>query len=109
MADASVIVVPTTVLGELEGGFMRGSRYHDNAERLTEFLDEPFVMTLNVTASTARRYGEVYSALYAAGTPVSANDMWIAAATLDCGGHLLTLDSDFERISGLPMTRLAPI
>jgi predicted nucleic acid-binding protein len=35
------------------------------------------------------------------------NDIWIAAAALDCGGRLLTFDKDFERIPGLPVTVLA--
>ena len=34
-------------------------------------------------------------------TPVPVNDIWIAAATLDCGGTLLTFDRDFERVAGL--------
>ena len=32
--------------------------------------------------------------------------MWIAAATMECGGHLLTFDRDFERIPGLEHTLL---
>ena len=38
--------------------------------------------------------------------PSRPNDMWIAAATMECGGHLLTFDRDFERIPGLEHTLL---
>jgi len=51
--------------------------------------------------SVARHYGRVFAALKRDGTPIPVNDIWIAAATLDCGGTLLTFDRDFERIPGL--------
>jgi len=41
------------------------------------------------------------------GMAVPVNDMWIAAAAMECGGHLLTFDLHFERISGLERTVLA--
>ena len=34
------------------------------------------------------------------------NDVWIAAATLECRGHLLTFDSDYRRVGGLEYTLL---
>ena len=34
------------------------------------------------------------------------NDVWIAAATLECRGHLLTSDSDYRRVGGLEYTLL---
>ncbi len=33
---------------------------------------------------------------------------WIAAATLDCSGNLVTFDAHFEKIAGLPWTLLTP-
>ncbi len=41
-----------------------------------------------------------------AGTPVSVNDIWIAAATVDCGGHVVTFDRDFHRMKPLDYTVL---
>jgi len=73
---------------------------------LGEFLDELFVAVLPTTETTARRYGEVFARLRRRGTPIPVNDIWIAAATLDCGGHLLTFDRDFEAIEELPVTVL---
>lgn len=100
---AEHIVIPTTVIGELESGFELGSRQLDNRRALIEFLGEPFVSVLNITRSVAQRYGETYASLRRAGTPMPTNDIWIAAATLDCGGRLLTFDSDFRRVVGLPL------
>ena len=82
--------MPATVLGELEAGFLLGQRTRENRVALSEFLEEPFVSVLPTTPEVARRYGEIFARLRKAGTPIPVNDIWIAAATVDCGGHLLT-------------------
>lgn len=101
IADAAVVLVPTTVLGELHAGFALGSRRTDNERVLDDFLGEPFVAVLPVSADVARRYGEIYASLRRAGTPIPINDVWIAAAAMDAGATLVTFDADFERIAGL--------
>jgi predicted nucleic acid-binding protein len=101
IAAADVVLVPATVLGELHGAFELGSRGRANRVGLTEFLDEPFVLTVPVTADVARQYGRVFAALRRAGTPIPVNDIWIAATTIDQGACLLTFDSDFERVAHL--------
>ena len=107
VARASIVYVPTTVLGELEAGFLLGRRYQENTQALTEFLSEPFVAILSVTADVAKRYGKVFMQLRKAGTPVPVNDIWIAATALDAGAHLLTLDRDFDHIVDLEHTVFA--
>jgi tRNA(fMet)-specific endonuclease VapC len=89
------------VLGELQGAFELGSRVQENLVALTEFLAEPFVTVIPTTPSVARLYGRIYAALRRAGTPIPANDMWIAAATLEMGACLVTFDGDFARVQGL--------
>lgn len=106
IAAAAAVLVPTIVLGELEAGFRHGSRAADNRRVLGEFLDEPFVSIIDVDRSVAQRYGETFAQLRGAGTPMSTNDVWIAAATLDCGGTLATFDRDFGRVKGLPVVLL---
>jgi len=101
VAGADSVCLPVTVLGELEAAFDLGTRPKANRVSLAEFLDEPFASTLPVSRSTARRYGQLFAALRRAGTPIPVNDIWIAAATLDCGGHLLTFDQHFRHIDGL--------
>lgn len=108
LAAAATVVIPATVLGELEAAFQLGRRAPENGLRLAEFLSESFVTVWPTTAAVARHYGRLFAALKRAGTPVPVNDVWIAAACLDCVGRLVTFDSGFERISGLDVTRLLP-
>jgi tRNA(fMet)-specific endonuclease VapC len=104
VAQAEVVFLSTTVIGELEAGFRVGSRYLANRRALEDFLEEPYVQVVDVNMDVARRYGEVFAALRAAGTPVPINDIWIAAAALTRDAHLVTFDEDFERIQGLNRT-----
>jgi tRNA(fMet)-specific endonuclease VapC len=104
IAGADLVYVPTIVLGELEGAFRLGRRAADNRAKLDEFLEEDFVAVLPVTSDVARRYGELFMELRRAGTPIPVNDIWIAAATIDAGAHLLSFDSDFDRITRLERT-----
>ena len=106
IAAAEVVLIPVTVLGELEAAFELGSRVRENSVVLAEFLGEPFVATLPTTPEVARRYGQLFAALRRAGTPIPINDVWVAAATVDCGGHLLTFDGDFRRVKLLDCTVL---
>ena len=106
VANAAVVVIPVTVLGELEAGFELGQRAQENRRVLTEFLDEPFAGVLDVTATTVRYYARIIASLRRAGTPIPVNDVWIAAATMECNGHLLTFDRDFRRIMDLDLTLL---
>jgi tRNA(fMet)-specific endonuclease VapC len=108
IAAAEIVFLPTIVLGELEAAFSLGRRERENRTLLAEFLAEPFVSLLPVTPTVARRYGRLFADLRRAGTPIPINDIWIAATTLDCGGHLLTFDGDFRQIASLDCTVLTP-
>jgi predicted nucleic acid-binding protein len=101
IAAAEIVLVPAVVLGELYGAFEMGSRVRENRITLSEFLTEPFVKVVPISADVARQYGRVYAGLRRSGTPIPANDVWIAAATIDQGACLLTFDRDFERVAGL--------
>jgi predicted nucleic acid-binding protein len=104
---AAEVCLPVTVLGELEAAFRWGSRRKDNEARLREFLEAPFVSVLEVTVDVARRYGQLMAGLRQRGTPVGTNDIWIAAATMDAGAHLVTFDRDFEAMDSLDLTVLS--
>lgn len=107
VGQAEVVYLSAVVLGELEAGFRLGNRFAENCHVLSEFLAEPFVMTLDVTAAVARRYGQVFAELRRSGTPIPVNDIWIAAHSLEIGAHLLTFDGDFEHVQGLEHVRLS--
>lgn len=101
LARAERVLIPVTVIGELEAAFEWGTRARENRRALESYLEEAFVEVLPLTPSVARYYGRTFVALRRAGTPLPVNDIWIAAATLDCGGTLLTFDRDFGRVAGL--------
>ena len=106
IATAEAVLVPAIVIGELDAGFELGSRAAENRVALAEFLDEPFVFALDVTPRVARRYAQVFARLRRAGTPISINDVWIAACTFESGGVLLSFDRDFDAVEGLPRAAL---
>lgn len=108
LARCAVVLIPVTVLGELEAGFELGARPRENRILLSEFLAEPFVSLVDLTPTVARHYGRLLAGLRRAGTPIPVNDIWIAAVTLDCGGHLLTFDEDYQKIEALDRTILKP-
>jgi tRNA(fMet)-specific endonuclease VapC len=106
IAKAEIVGLPAVVLGELAAAFTLGRRERENRSMLADFLEESFVSVLPVTLHVAHRYGSIFADLRRAGTPIPVNDIWIAATTLDCAGHLLTFDGDFGRISALESTIL---
>lgn len=108
LARAEIVALPTIVLGELESAFLLGRREKENRALLADFLGEPFVSVLQVTPAVARAYGRVFAELRRAGTPIPLNDVWIAATALDCGGHLLTFDTDYQVVAALDCTVLKP-
>lgn len=98
---AEDILVSSTVLGELLCGFKCGSKEPQNREELDLFLDTPRVSIVDSDEGTAEFYAEIYRTLRSAGRPVPTNDMWIAAAAMQHGAAVCTLDSHFREIDGL--------
>lgn len=101
LQHAPSIIVCTTVLGELLGGFAAGQRESTNRTELTLFINAPRVKVVPGTAATADLYALVYAALRRKGQPIPTNDLWIAASSLEYGAALLTLDAHFQNIDGL--------
>lgn len=56
---------------------------------------------LPVTRTVAERYGQVKAQLAAQGTPIPANDIWIAATAMEAGIILVTDDAHFEHVPEL--------
>lgn len=101
IAHADRLHLNAVVLGELLGGFAAGTREAASRQELARFLASPRVGVLPVTTETADSYALVYSALRRKGTPIPANDLWIAASALEHGLGLLTLDAHFRAVDGL--------
>ncbi len=103
---ADQIYLNPIVLGELRAGFLRGRHADKNEGELQEFLSSSRVRVFAIDEETSRRYTLLKCHLKRQGTPVAANDLWIASTALQYGLELITADSDFERISGLLVTLL---
>jgi tRNA(fMet)-specific endonuclease VapC len=103
---ADEVLFSTVVLGELRGGFRLGTRQHQNESLLRDFLDNEATAILGVSEDVADRYAELYAELRRRGTPVPANDLWIAATALEAGARLVTYDVHFGAVPGV--TTLSP-
>ncbi len=103
---ADQVCLNPIVLGELRTGFQLGNRTAENEKDLLDYLDLSRVRILPVDEETSRRYALLKSHLKRQGTPVAANDLWIASTALQHGLELVTADSDFSRIPGLLLTLL---
>ena len=101
VAHADRLILTSTVLGELLGGFAAGQGEAKNRAQLTQFLASPRVEAQAVTATTADHYALVYAGLRRKGQPIPCNDLWIAASALELGAAVLTLDAHFGHIDGL--------
>ena len=104
LAMADRVVVPSVVLGELEFGFLNGTRRDENRRKLMEFLRHPHVEVAAVDHRTAEIYAELLFFLRSKGKPIPTNDIWIAAQARQSGGELAARDGHFAE---LPMLRLA--
>ena len=88
--------LPSVVLGELNFGFMNGSRKRFNERKLQQFISSLKVEIIDVDTDVARKYAIIYLSLQTRGTKIPINDVWIAASCMEVGGTLLTRDKHFE-------------
>jgi len=88
-------------VGELFSGFRGGRREAENRAQLDFFLDSPRVRVHAVDVETADFYSLILKKLRAAGTPIPTNDIWIAAAALQHGYQLYSMDHHFNLVAGI--------
>lgn len=93
--------VSVVTAGELLHGVHRTSGRR--AQRRSAFVEGLLAGfgTLPVTLPVARAYARASADLAQRGTPVDANDLWIAATAITHGLDALARDGDFERIGGI--------
>jgi len=97
----NTIFTSIIVAGELQYG---GSKKKSIPlrQRIHEILDELTVLPLEETC--AETYGVIRAGLEEKGTPIGANDLWIAAHTLASGMTLVTNNlQEFSRVEGLEL------
>jgi len=101
LSNADEVWVPLVVLGEIKGGYRLGPRQALNEAALQRFLAKENVDVLLPDRDTAEYYAGLFAQLRRAGTPVPANDLWIASSVLQHNLTLITRDRHFDRIPQL--------
>lgn len=108
LRQPSALLIPVVVLGELLAGFAGGHRSRRNRGELSAFRASPRVVIAPMGETTAECYAAIHAALRATGTPVATSDLWIAAAAMEHGAELLTLDRAFLFVQQIRVTCFDP-
>ena len=99
VSQARELAIPVLVAGEFAFGIAQ-SRHRDAYERsLQRMLDRCTV--LEIELETARHYAAIRLELKSSGTPIPANDVWIAALCRQHAAPVMSRDSHFDFVSGL--------
>ncbi|MGB8888491.1 MAG: type II toxin-antitoxin system VapC family toxin [Candidatus Korobacteraceae bacterium] len=99
LRTAAQVAIPVLVLGEYRYGISQ-SRHRMHYERwLDEYLPE-FRM-LDIDERTTVSYGAIRAELKKAGTPIPANDVWIAALCRQHSLPLISRDRHFDAVPGI--------
>jgi len=98
---ADQIFLPFAVLGELRAGFLGGRQSEQNERHLAEFLNSSRVRPLFADEQTTHHYARLHLQLRKQGTPIPANDMWIAALAVQHDLMLCTRDRHFDHLPQL--------
>lgn len=88
------------VLGELELGVAKSAYREKNAARLAALVEQ--IELVSIDGEVSRQYAWIRAQLERRGTPIGANDHWIAAQALALGAVVVTdNESGFRRVAGL--------
>ena len=99
LRQATEIAVPVIVLGEYRYGVQQ-SREHQRYEQwLVDSL--PNYRILDVDQETTIYYATLRTELKKAGTPIPANDVWVAALCRQYKLPILSRDRHFDIVAGL--------
>lgn len=98
--SAQDLMVTIISLGEYAYGVR-----HSSARRELDAWVRKHLLTrvdvLSLDLSTVEHYGDIRSELKRAGTPIPANDVWIAALARQHDEAVLSLDAHFDRVQDL--------
>lgn len=98
------LYIPYVVLAELQSGVLAGNNPMKNKPLLDTFLNDKNVTTSpGLIPELLPFYTQIYSYLRTNGTPISPNDLWIAAECMYLSMPLLTHDKDFNNVPQIIM------
>jgi predicted nucleic acid-binding protein len=93
------LYIPYVVMAELQAGIAAGNNPGKNQPVLERFFDDSNVTTSpGLVPETIPFYVQIYGYLRKNGTPISPNDLWIAAECMFLSMPLLTYDKDFSNV-----------
>ena len=99
LCRAEVLVIPIVAYAEvMAGADSNTKRGTATLDALSRLLTKPNTKLLPVSESTVRHYCMIFNLLRKNGTPIPTNDIWIASATMECGGRLFTRDKHFQNV-----------
>lgn len=94
------LLLSAIVLGELEFGAEKSAYAERHRQRLAELVSR--LPLIGVDAVAAVQYGRLRADLERQGTPIGANDLWIAAQAASVEATLVTdNEREFRRVAGL--------
>ena len=99
LRSANQVCIPVIVLGEYRYGISQSRSRHDYEQWLTQYL--PTFRVLEIDERTTVPYSSIRSELKKAGTPIPANDVWIAALCQQHSLPLLSRDRHFDAVAGI--------
>jgi predicted nucleic acid-binding protein len=99
VSEARDLAIPVIVAGEFAFGIAQ-SRHRAAYERsLERMLDRCTVLDIGI--ETARHYAAIRLELKTTGTPIPANDVWIAALSRQHALPVVSRDAHFDLVAGL--------
>ena len=99
IATERTLYLPVIAIGEFRFGLL-GSRLREQlTEKLTALIRDCVVF--DVSEATTSHYADLRHALKIAGTPIPANDLWIAALARQHALPILSRDGHFDNVPGI--------
>ena len=99
LRTAPLIAIPVIVLGEYRYGISQSRHRRQYEQWLAEYLTK--FRVLDIDELTTFPYSAVRAELKKAGTPIPANDVWIAALCRQHSLPLLSRDRHFDAVPGI--------
>lgn len=91
--------IPVIVLGEYQYGVLRSTKRARLEAVLGRIIGESEILAIDV--ETAAYYASIRHDLRRRGGPIPANDLWIAALSLQHGLPVVSRDTHYDLVKGL--------